>query len=108
MAADPRRVKELFVAALDLPEAPARQAFLDHACGGDADLRQRVAALLRAHDDPASVLEQPLAAVAAGPNTSVPGWTPSPEETASGVESAGSLIAGRYRLVEAVGEGGLG
>ena len=65
MTADPRRVKELFIAALDLPDAPARQAFLERECGDDADLRQRLEALLQAHENPASALERPLAAVEA-------------------------------------------
>lgn len=42
MTADPRRVKELFVAALDLPDPQGRQAFLERECGADADLRQRL------------------------------------------------------------------
>jgi hypothetical protein len=33
MAADPRRVKELFVAALDLPDPGMRAGLLDRECG---------------------------------------------------------------------------
>ena len=47
MPADPRRVKELFVAALDLTDEPARLAFLDRECAGDAELRRRLDDLLR-------------------------------------------------------------
>src|SRR5436305_43047 len=42
MSADPRRIKELFGAALDLPDADARRAFLDRECAGDAELRRRL------------------------------------------------------------------
>jgi hypothetical protein len=38
MPADPRRVKDLFVAAVELPDPQARQAFLDRECGDDPDL----------------------------------------------------------------------
>jgi hypothetical protein len=38
MPADPRRVKELFAAVLELPFAD-RDAFLDRECGPDAELR---------------------------------------------------------------------
>jgi hypothetical protein len=63
MAIDPRRVKELFVALLDLRDRQARQAFLERECAGDADLRQRLEALLKAHENPATVLDRPLPAV---------------------------------------------
>jgi hypothetical protein len=43
-----------------------RAAFLDEACGGDAALRRRVEILLRAHDDPASLLDRPVLGRAAG------------------------------------------
>ena len=46
-------VKELFLKAADLP-AEERAAYLDRACTGDAALRGRVEALLRAHDEPGS------------------------------------------------------
>jgi hypothetical protein len=46
-----KNARDIFLDALD--RAPAdRAAYLDEACGGDAALRQRVEALLRAHDDP--------------------------------------------------------
>ena len=93
MPADPRRVKELFVAALELPDPQARQAFLDRECGDDADLRRRLEVLLSAHDRPDSALEKPLAATGDEPNPA---------------ESVGTIVAGRYKLLEPIGEGGMG
>jgi WD40 repeat protein len=112
MTADPRRVKELFVAALDLPDPQARQAFLERACGDDADLRHRLGVLLKAHDDPASALDRPLAEV--GPADAGETSPPAPADgpaTASAqgpAEGAGSVVAGRYKLLEPIGEGGMG
>ena len=62
MVLDPRRIKALFNAALDVPIPTDRPAFLDRECGDDRDLRQRVEELLVAYDRPASALVQPLAA----------------------------------------------
>ena len=61
MALDPRRVKALFHAALDLPDPADRPAFLDRECGDDLELRRRLEELLAAYDQPASALERPLA-----------------------------------------------
>jgi eukaryotic-like serine/threonine-protein kinase len=104
MAVDARRVKELFVAALDLADPPARGAFLDRECAADADLRHRLEVLLRAHDHPESALERPLAAPAAT-GSFAPG-EPTGDHGPS--ETAGSLVAGRYKLLERIGEGGMG
>ena len=41
-------VDQVFSDALRLPAGPERGAFLDDACGGNAELRQRVDRLLRA------------------------------------------------------------
>jgi serine/threonine protein kinase len=98
MAADPRRIKDLFVAALDIPEA-AREAFLSRECRDDEELRQRVRVLLQAHACPASVLERPFVEI-----------TP-PEEAAvecPASSPAGTVIACRYRLLDLIGEGGMG
>ena len=106
MAVDPRRVKELFVAALDLPEGQDRQRFADDACGADAELRQRLELLLKAHDQPASALNQPLVAGAIASSPLGNGGT-TVAYTGS-VEQVGTVLAGRYKLLEQIGEGGMG
>jgi eukaryotic-like serine/threonine-protein kinase len=111
MPADPRRVKELFVAALDLPDAAARQALLDRECVNDSDLRQRLDVLLGAHHDPASVLNRPLAEVAPvdpGATGVDSSGLPPIADAPSAAESVGTRIAGRYKLLEEIGEGGMG
>jgi hypothetical protein len=39
MAIFPKRAREVFDAALDLPEAEARRAYIIGACGDDLELR---------------------------------------------------------------------
>ena len=51
MAVDPARAKSLFLNASDLADPAARAAYLDRECGDDAELRNRVEALLRANED---------------------------------------------------------
>ena len=48
----------IFTEAIKLPPK-SRAAFLDKACGADADLRHKVEALLRAHDRIGNFLEEP-------------------------------------------------
>ena len=93
--------ESLFVAALEKPTAAERQAFLEEACGGDVALRRRVERLLVAHLETLGILDQPAMP---------PGWTD--DECASrvvpGAERVGAVIAGRYRLLEEIGAGGMG
>jgi serine/threonine protein kinase/WD40 repeat protein len=98
MPAEPRRdVKEIFGEALEIPDADARRAFLDRRCDDDAELRRRLDALLAAHDAPASALERPLAVAAETITVATP--------TA---RDAGAVLAGKYKLLEPIGEGGMG
>jgi serine/threonine protein kinase len=91
MPADPARAKSLFLAAAELPGPAERAAFLDRECGPDAELRARVDALLRAHD--------------AWPPEGGPAPT---QEYAADQFSAGQVVAGKYKLLQRIGEGGMG
>ncbi|MGA2247024.1 MAG: protein kinase [Verrucomicrobiota bacterium] len=93
MRAPQEQAGAIFDAALDLP-TEQRIAFLEKACGGDARLRQRVQALLRAHE-------------AAGPFMTGPALGPMPDlgDVARGEQSE---KIGRYKLLQQIGEGGCG
>jgi serine/threonine protein kinase/WD40 repeat protein len=106
MAIDTARVKSLFLAASDLADPPERAAYLDRECGREAALRARVEALLRAND--ASPLPEPGLADATGafaPDAPAAGAT---TDHPGKDEQAGTVIAGKYTLVEVIGEGGMG
>src|SRR5262245_24564200 len=95
--------ESLFAAALDRPTAAERRTFLDEACAGDLALRRRVEFLLAAHEKTQGILDQLVqspgwAGAATGRDT---GGTPTGER-------AGALVAGRYRLLEEIGTGGMG
>src|SRR5262245_42594310 len=89
MSQSPPRVVSLFETAVELggPEEQAR--FLDRECP-DPGLRREVEALLAAHDKPDSLFAEKTIRL----------------ETST-VESVGAMI-GRYKLLEALGEGGFG
>jgi serine/threonine protein kinase/tetratricopeptide (TPR) repeat protein len=93
MPADPKLVRELFLAAAELP-ATDRAAYLTAHDGGDAELRAAVERLLAAHEQPASVLAR-----------SAPGMPT--DDYAPIAERVGTRI-GPYKLMEQIGEGGFG
>jgi serine/threonine protein kinase len=105
MPVDARRLKELFVVASELPPAE-RAAWLDRECGGDAELRQRLEGLLRAHDDSGGFLAQPATVDPA------PGNADSPVSLrGKGAGDEGEAIGtriGPYKLLQKLGEGGMG
>jgi serine/threonine protein kinase/tetratricopeptide (TPR) repeat protein len=98
MTESERHVMTIFSAALDRESVEERAVYLDEACGADAALRERVEALLQAHGQVGGFLEarQPTAA--------------DPSATVDGPQTltAGAVIADRYKLIEEIGEGGMG
>ena len=91
------KVLAIFSDALERPPAD-RPAFLEAACGSDADLRASVEALLVAHAEAGSFLN--------------PGSDPTAlrDTTRNGnpvAEGPGTII-GPYKLLERIGEGGMG
>jgi serine/threonine protein kinase len=98
--------REMFEAALEQPEE-SRPAFLDGICGGDANLRRRLESLMLKNDLAGSFLELPVAVI------------PSPfGGEGQGVRRIGALddtvrerpgtAIGPYKLLEQIGEGGMG
>ena len=102
-------VKAVFDHALEIESPIERVAYLDEACAGAPEVRQQVAALLKAHADAGNFLESPPAA-----NLPSPPWgrwaggegvLPTADEPLS--ERPGTVI-GPYKLMEQIGEGGMG
>jgi eukaryotic-like serine/threonine-protein kinase len=60
MPLKPTRVQAVFLDAASHHDLAARTAILDRACMGDPELRQRVEALLKAHDRFNDFVNQPL------------------------------------------------
>jgi len=71
-----------------------RRLYLDSACAGNQGLRARLEALLRAHDDERGFLEAPLTEIRAVRDSSV-------------TDAPGAQI-GPYKLLQQIGEGGMG
>lgn len=105
----------VFAEAIELATADDRAAFLNEACGDDADLRGDVERLLKAHNDAGSFLEQPAdvgfaPTIATGEFDTV--------DDGSGEISLDFLqpsdkpgcigLVGQYEVVEVVGRGGMG
>jgi serine/threonine protein kinase len=86
----------IFNAARLIREPETRRLYLDGACANDPSLRARVEALLGIHDQERSFLEAPAPAL----------FVTIDEQPLR--ERPGALIGGRYKLLEAIGEGGMG
>ena len=94
MSSDPNQAKALFLEAMEKHAPDHWPAFLDQACGGDAELRARVEQLLSAHHAMGSIQSGAAAAPAATLEEPI-------------IERPGTII-GPYKLLEQIGEGGFG
>jgi len=86
--------RDVFEAALELPPEN-RTAYLVGVCGGNVALRQRLEALLHKNDLAGSFLEEPAANLIAT------------NDEPAVAERPGTVI-GPYKLMEQIGEGGMG
>jgi eukaryotic-like serine/threonine-protein kinase len=89
-----QNIERLFHEAVALGPA-ARAAFLAEACGADAALRQAIDSLLAHHEQSESFIESPAFAT--------PGALDDEER-----ESLVGRTIGHYRIIKALGEGGMG
>src|SRR6185369_11506784 len=93
--AGPGREEAIFEAALQLPKEK-RADHVKAACGDDAGLRERVEALLHAHDQAGGFMEEP----ASRPKSTIVLSFPVEEKSGDRI--------GRYKLLQKIGEGGCG
>ena len=100
MSASAPNVRSIFDSVIEIDSPAQRQAYLDAACAGQPEIRQKVDALLRSHDDPGSFLQVPPSAVIHQCHEATELYSPI-------TEGPGSRI-GPYKLLQQIGEGGFG
>jgi eukaryotic-like serine/threonine-protein kinase len=86
---------DLFAAAVVITDSRERSAFLDRECLGRTDLRRRLDQILEAHGRSHPVLDLP--------NGGDPNATVIPASSL-----VGTIVAARYKLLEEIGDGGMG
>jgi eukaryotic-like serine/threonine-protein kinase len=91
---------DLFAAALAIADPDQREALLQRECAGRPDLRSRIGQLLDAHFKSHPLLDQPAPEGGGG---RLP-----PTVDYISPETAGAVIAGKYKLLQRIGEGGMG
>jgi eukaryotic-like serine/threonine-protein kinase len=85
----------IFEVARKIGSREAREVYLQQVCDDDAAIAQRIRALVKAYEENASFLESPAAA--------------SPESVnAPNVAEAPGTMIGPYKLLQQIGEGGMG
>src|SRR5262245_42486070 len=95
MNATPQQAKAIFLEAVEKHAPDQWPAFLDQACPGLPELRRRVEVLLEAHREAATAAHQAV------------DENPPSRGSGGAVEQPGTLI-GPYKLLEPIGEGGMG
>ncbi len=91
---------DIFAAAIKLA-GDSRSAFLNAACGQNAELREQVDSLLRAHDESGGLLPRQA-------DTQLGDQRLDATLLVASQAEPGTVIAGRYKLLEVIGEGGMG
>lgn len=96
-----QKIEEIFDEAAELPLAK-REDFLNEVCGGDAELRREVEALLAADEQSDDFIESPIVA-----SNTLAGLLPDNIEDSLAPHFLGRRV-GAYELVRELGRGGMG
>ena len=101
-----RSIKPIYLSARGLTDPATREAYLDEACGNDRRLRRKVESLLAADTDREDTDSSPLDE-----------WVSKFQPPRTGdlnriegesIDVAAHPLIGRYKLLEQIGEGGMG
>ena len=95
MPVDPKRVQAAFIAAVEEADPTARAAIVERECAFDVELRRRVEVLIKAHAEPDEILDAPIQRN--GTADFAPIATVGP-----------GTVIGPYKLLQRIGEGGMG
>ncbi|MCI0685014.1 MAG: serine/threonine-protein kinase [Gemmataceae bacterium] len=95
MNVDPQQAKAIFLEAVEKLDPDQWPAFLDQACAGQPDVRRRVETLLEAHREAGTA------------DVRADDPQPASADISSAAEQPGTII-GPYKLLEQIGEGGMG
>ncbi len=101
------QAKQIFLTLIrDIPEGQ-REEYLQTVCGGNEELRERVRALLHAHEQGGSFLERPAGVLAQAVGCLDGTQTPV-ARSLSVADALQSGVLGDYRIRREVGRGGMG
>jgi serine/threonine protein kinase/Flp pilus assembly protein TadD len=101
------QVKEIFLAAVEKTDPAERLALVRAACGGDDALIRQVQGLLDQHDQASSFLEAPPFPATEGKEGDAPAGAKAGANADAVPEAVDSRI-GPYKLLQKLGEGGMG
>jgi serine/threonine protein kinase/tetratricopeptide (TPR) repeat protein len=104
MPADLKKTRELFLHAVGKLPPDEWAGYVAEACGEDAELEQQVGRLLQVHREAGSFLDQPAAVAVTGKFASELGAG----ATAVPLLERPGTVIGPYKLLQQIGEGGMG
>jgi serine/threonine protein kinase/tetratricopeptide (TPR) repeat protein len=116
MSVDLNKARDLFLHAVGKLPPEEWDRYVVEACGGDADLAAQVIHMLLVHREAGSFLDRPAVEGAVDDGDAGAGGTARQvlERSSAGgtmdepADGAGTIIAGRYKLLQQIGEGGMG
>lgn len=98
MPLDVIKIKNVFLAALEIPRLEERHAYVEAECGADIELRDYVRGMLEAHER--HLTPVPMGSTKEDPLANQQLITP--------ILVQGMIIDGKYKIIELIAEGGMG